>query len=183
METVDDFMKRVRRASEHRVYRIRNSYGVYDAYKWYRRHRPDEHRYVLTESQYFSIVRNINNILAGMIVSGEDVRLPCRMGSIQLRKFDRRVGVRPDGSVTTNLPVDWDSTLRMWYDDREAYDKRILIRLDERELFKICYIKGDANYTNRTFYDIVFNKGMKTELKKNIKAGGIDAFAMRRRSR
>jgi hypothetical protein len=33
------------------------------------------------------------------------------MGTIEIRKYERRVRIGKDGKVYTNLPVNWDATL------------------------------------------------------------------------
>ena len=63
MENLVEFKRRVRKLTEHREHKIRNSLGVYDAYKYYRKNKPKDKQYVLSESQYFSIIRQINNFL------------------------------------------------------------------------------------------------------------------------
>lgn len=181
MENLTEFKRRIRKLTEHRKHRIRNSLGVYDGYKYYRKNKPKDKKYILTESQYFSIIRQVNNLLAEEIIKGNDVALPHRMGTIELRKFDKSVRIDDDGKIITNLPVDWNSTLKLWYEDEESYRKKTLIRMDENELYKIVWNKDTANFNNKSFYEFVFNKDLKIRLKHNIKEGLIDAFNMGRR--
>ena len=70
MEQLSEFKKKIKKVNSSRVHKITGSLGVYDAYKNYRKHRPKEKKYVLTESQYFSIVRQINNLLADELSVG-----------------------------------------------------------------------------------------------------------------
>ena len=88
MESLIEFKKRVRRASMPREHKIRNSLGVYNGYKYYRKNKPDDKKYVLSESQYFAIIRQINNLLVDDIVTGNEVKLPHRMGTIEVRKYE-----------------------------------------------------------------------------------------------
>ena len=88
-----------------------------------------------------------------------------------------------NGNVKTNLPIDWDSTLKLWYEDEESYKNKTLLRLDEHEIYKVLYNKENANFNNRSFYEFVFNKDLKLRLKHNIKQGIIDAFLIGRRNR
>lgn len=181
MENIIDFKRRVRKLTEPRKHKVRNSLGVYDAYKYYRKNKPKDKQYVLSESQYFSIIRQINNLLAEEIIEGNNVKLPCRMGEIELRKFDRVVTIDTDGKLHSNLPVDWNKTLQLWYEDEEAHKNKTLIRIEEDEIFKINYDKYNANYNNKWFYEIVFNKDLRIRLKQNIKKGNIDALPLGRR--
>ena len=88
-----------------------------------------------------------------------------------------------NGNVKTNLPIDWDSTLKLWYEDEESYKNKTLLRLDEHEIYKVLYNQENANFNNRSFYEFVFNKDLKLRLKHNIKQGIIDAFLIGRRNR
>lgn len=183
MESLIEFKKRVRKATEHREHKIRNSLGVYDGYKYYRKNKPKEKKYILSESQYFSIIRQINNLLANEIVKGNEVKLPHRMGTIEIRKYEKSIKIDKDGKVITNLPIDWDNTLKLWYEDEEAFRNKTLLRLDEQEIYKIVYNKEDVNFNNRSFYELVFNKDLRLKLKHNIKQGIVDAMLIGRRSK
>lgn len=181
MESLIEFKKRVRKATEHHKHKIRNSLGVYDGYKYYRKNKPSDKKYILSESQYFAIVRQMNNLLADEIIKGNEIKLPHRMGTIEVRKYEKSVKIGDDGEVKTNLPIDWDNTLKLWYEDEEAYKDKTLLRLDEQEIYKIIWNKENANFNNRSFYELVFNRDLKLRLKHNIKEGITDALHIGRR--
>ena len=170
-----EFLNSVRRIKEPRNHKVRNSYGVYDGYKYYRKTKPKDSKYVLSESQYFAIIRKINELFVEAILSGEDVVLPCRMGRIELRKSTPNIKLE-NGKVKANLPIDWDKTLKLWYEDEEAYKNKTLVKIEEKEVYKIYYNRGLAEYTNKSFYLFNFNRDLKRRLKTNIKEGVIDAF-------
>ena len=50
METLKEFKKRIKKVNHPRQYKVRNSLGVYDAYKYYRKNKPDDKQFILTES-------------------------------------------------------------------------------------------------------------------------------------
>lgn len=183
MEILIEFKRKVRKVTEHREHKIRNSLGVYDGYKYYRKNKPKEKEYILSESQYFAIIRQINNLLANEVVKGNEVKLPHRMGTIEIRKYEKSIKVDKDGKVITNLPIDWDNTLKLWYEDEKAFKNKTLLRLDEQEIYKIVYNKEDVNFNNKSFYEFVFNKDLKLRLKHNIKQGIIDALLIGRRNK
>lgn len=170
-----DFIKNIKKVSEPRKHTIKNSYGVYDGYKFYRKNKPKESKYVLTESQYFSIIRKINSILAEGLTRGEDIVLPERFGRIEIRKSNARVQI-VNGKVVSNLPIDWDRTLKLWYEDIESFNNKTLVKVEEKEIYKIYYNKNNAEYSNKSFYQINFNRELKKKLKYNIKDGNLDAF-------
>lgn len=175
METLFDFKRRIRKITGHRVHKIRNSYGVYDGYKFYRKYRPRQKEYVLTESQYFSIIRQVNQMLAEEISKGNVIRLPERMGEIELRKYNSFIRLDDQGKIKTNLPIDWESTMELWYNDKQSYNDKTLVRIEEPEIFKIVYNKELANYNNKIFYEFTFTKELRMKTKQEIKAGNTDA--------
>lgn len=181
-ESLIDFMNFIKRANAPRIHKVRGSYGVYDGFKFYRKIRPKEHKYVLTESQYFSIIRKVNKLLGESLINGEDVTLPYRLGSIEIRKYGAKITIDSKG-VRTNLPIDWDKTLKLWYEDQEAFENRTLIKVEEEEIFKIYYNKELANYNNKSFYEFKFNKDLKIRLKQKIKEGVVDAPLLKRKEK
>lgn len=176
METLEEFRSRILRRSESRTHKVRGSLGIYDGYKFYRKNKPKESQYVLTESQYFAITRKVNDLLAEELIKGEDVKFPHRMGRLEIRKNDREVRIGKNGEIITNLPIDWDQTLKLWYEDEEAYKAKTLIKVDEKEVFRVYYNRGFANYNNKSYYEFQVNRELKKRLKQRIKEGRIDAM-------
>ena len=170
-----EFINSIKRVNESRTHKVKDSYGVYDGFKYYRKNRPNEHTYVLTESQYFSIIRRVNELLGEALINGEDVTLPHRLGRLEIRKYEARITT--DGKkVRTNLPIDWDRTLKLWYEDEESYKNKTLIKVEEKEIYKVYYNRNVAAFTNKTFYQFDVNRELKRKLKQNIKEGKLDAF-------
>ena len=165
--------------NEPRVHKVNKSLGVYDAYKWLRKRQWIDIGQRLTEHEFYSIIRKINNELAFTLSIGKDVKLPHRMGTIELRKINTYINFK-NGKLCNNLPIDWDRTLKLWCEDEEAYKSRTLVKMEEKELFKIYYNKNKAEYTNKSFYQFNANRELKRALKRNIKEGKIDAFLLNR---
>lgn len=172
---MDEFRRQVLKVDGPRVHKVNNSYGVYDSYKYIRKNKWFDIGQPVTEHQFYSIIRRMNNLLADALIHGHDIKLPCRMGTIEVRKYDARVSIE-DGKVKTNLPIDWDRTLKLWSEDEEAYKKRTLIKMEEKEIFSIYYNRTKAKYENKSFYEFRPNRQLKLTLKRNIKAGRLDAF-------
>ena len=173
--TYEEFKSKVQHLSESRKHKVTNSIGVYSAYKWIRKNRWLNIGRCLTEHEFYSIIRKVNDYLADSFLHGNDIKLPHRMGRIELRKYDVRVSL-DGGKVKTNLPIDWDKTLRLWYEDEEAYKEKTLVKVEEKEIFKVYYNKQLADYNNQVFYEFNVNRELKKRLKQRIKEGKIDAF-------
>lgn len=174
---MDEFRKSILKVKDSRVHRVNNSYGVYDVYKYIRKNKWFDIGQPITEHQFYYIIRNINNLLSDSLVQGHDIKLPCKMGTIEVRKYDAVISIN-NGKVKTNLPVDWDKTLKLWSEDEEAYKERTLIKMEEKEIFKVHYNRIRADYNNKSYYEFIVNRDLKKRLKRKIKNGNFDAFKL-----
>lgn len=154
---------------------VTNSWGVYQAYKlirkngWYNIGRP------LKEKEFYAIVRGINKLLAENIINGETVRFPERMGFLELRKWEKGVSI-VNGRLKVNYPIDWGETWKLWYNDQEAFKNKTLLRDEKKDIYSVRYVKNNANYENKLFYQFVLNRKIKKRLKVNIKNDKIDTL-------
>lgn len=173
---MDNFRREVLKVNKSRVHKVKNSLGVYDAYKWLRKNKWLDME-PISEHDFYAIIRAVNKALAKSFLHLGSIKLPLRMGEIILRKYHPSITLQ-DGKIKTNLPVDWDSTLQLWSEDKESYKKRTLIRLEEKEVFKVLYDKSKALYNNKSFYTLELNRDIKLSLKKQLKNGLLDAFML-----
>ena len=178
---IEDFRREVLKLDKPRTHKVRNSNGVYDAYKWVRKNKWLDIGRPVTEHEFYSIIRQVNNLFVESILRGEDITLPHRLGTIELRKYDTKIAICNDRLVT-NLPIDWDRTLKLWSEDEEAYKERALVKMEEKEIFKVFYNKRTANYENKSFMQFEVNRDLKRRLKQKIKAKLVDGFLLSRRT-
>lgn len=182
MSTLGEFRRNILNVNGNRHHKVNNSYGVYDAYKYYRKHKPKDREYILSESQYFAIIRQINNLLADELVQGNEVSFKAHMGNLELRKIEISPKI-VNGSLVFHAPIDWDKTIKLWYEDEESFRNKTLIKVEEREIFKIYYNKSKANYENKSFYEFSVNRELKKRIAGKIKEGRIDAFLLKKKSK
>jgi Na+-transporting NADH:ubiquinone oxidoreductase subunit NqrF len=93
----------------------------------------------------------MNLKIADEILKGKEVRFPRRMGALEIRKKPTKVEYI-DGEIVDNLKVDWDTTLKLWYEDKESYDNKTIIKLETDETFLVYYHKRRAVFNNRSYY-------------------------------
>lgn len=171
-----DFKSVIQGLQNTRTHKITNSLGVYDAYKYIRKHKWFNINRPLTEHEFYQIIRRVNNYLAEELVNGNDITFPNRMGKLELRKRSSLPVIDKNGSLKVTYAIDWDSTLKLWYDDEEAFNSKTLVKLPERNIFRVKYNKDSANYENKSFMEFQINRDIKTRLKQKIKNNEIDAF-------
>mgnify|MGYP004476350905 FL=1 len=155
--------------------RVRNSWGVYDAYKhirkkgWYDIGRP------LKEHEFYSIVRGVNDLMAEEIVRGNIIKFPHNMGELELRKYKPEVKI-VDGKLKIGYPVNWDKTIKLWYEDEEARINKTLLRHEPKYIYHIKYNKYHAMYENQVFYEFEVNRFIKRALVGSINNGKTDTL-------
>ena len=171
-----DFKSAIQGLQNTRTHKITNSLGVYDAYKYIRKNKWFDIGRPLTEHEFYQIIRRVNNYLAEELVNGNDITFPNRMGKLELRKRNSLPVIDKNGSLKVTYAIDWDSTLKLWYDDEEAFNSKTLVKLPERNIFRVKYNKDSANYENKSFMEFQINRDIKTRLKQKIKNNEIDAF-------
>ena len=174
---MDDFRRKVLKVDKPRTHKVRNSNGVYDVYKWIRKNKWLDIGRTLTEHEFYSIIRKVNDLFVEAILKGEDITFPNRMGTLELRKYRPTLSVK-DNKLKSTLPIDWDRTLKLWAEDEESYKERTLVKAEEKEIFKLFYNKKNANYMNKSFYSFDLNRDVKKKLKQKIKNKAIDAFKL-----
>lgn len=155
--------------------KVRNSWGIYDVYKSIRKHHWYNIGRPVTEKEFYSIIRSVNKLLAEEIALGHTVKLPQKMGKLELRKYE--VGVKmKDGKLKITYPVDWAETLKLWYEDAEAEKQKILLRNENPFVYWVRYCTEGTHckYPNKYFYQFALNTFVKKALSRNIKAGKVD---------
>lgn len=172
---MDEFRRRILKVNGPRKHKINNSLGVYHMYKFIRKNKWFDIGGPISEHDFYSIIRTINNYLAELLSRGHDINLPCQMGRLEIRKYDAKITLQGD-RVITNLPIDWNKTLKLWSEDEDAYKERTLIKMEEKEIFKVYYNRGKANYTNKSFFAFDVNRELKKKLNHRIREGRLDAF-------
>ena len=176
--SLSEFRKEILKVDQPRKTTINNSYGVYDAYKYYRKNKPKDPKYILSESQYFAIVRQINLLLVQDLLEQKDIIFPYSMGRLEVRKSIPKVYIE-DGKVKSTYPIDWDGTLKLWYEDQESRENKTILKKKEREVFRIMYNKSKAFYTNKNYFEFKVNRALKLALRDVIRQGNFDAFNSR----
>ena len=170
----EEFRKEILKIDKPRNHKVKGSYGVYDAYKYIRKNKwfgldP------FTEHQFYTIIRGINKELADYLTSGGTIKLPYGMGKIMLIKVPAKAKFK-EGKLINTKPIDWDKTLKLWYEDEECRNSKILVRSDVKSKFKIIYDKSKARYKNKKLYSFLPNRDLKIKLKEKIQEGIVDAF-------
>lgn len=172
--TYRNFRLRTLRAVGKKKFKITHSYGTKQGWRYLKKNKWFSGEPV-TEKQFGSIIRRVNELLIEQFLKGSDIVFPYKMGKLELRKMPASIRFE-DGELKTNLPVDWKRTLQLWYEDEEAKNNKTLIRKEYKEVFRIIYNKSKAVYKNKCFYNFIPNRDFKKKLSDSINNNETDAF-------
>ena len=162
-ETFDEYRTRIlRRSTNNRHFNIKNSWGS----KYIYRSVPQDHIFrEFNESVLSAIIRGINELLSDELAKGIPVSLP-HIGTFYISNKEYYYYKRKNGQVVTNKKIDWYATHKLWYEDKEAEQKKILVRYKSRENYHLTWDRGIFN--NCRFYKFRAHRSMKAKLRKNI---------------
>ena len=169
----NDYIKQVKKVSSKRNHKIINSLGIKDAYYYYRKNRPKEKKFVIDEKTHAIIIRRINELVADKISKGYEIRFPYKMGGILIESFEISPKINNEGKLVFNAPIDWDSTLKLWYESEEDRKNKTLIKTEKRNIYKIIYNKKNINYKNKGYVTFSATRELKQKIKKESAQGYI----------
>lgn len=172
----EEFRTLIARKGKKKYFKVTNAFTIYQIYKYIRKQHWYDIGRPVTEKEFYSIIRRVNKRLADNIVLGENVKFPYNMGELELRKFERGVRINKNGELKVDYPIDWDKTLRLWFEDEEARKNKIIVRDESGHIYKVLYKKFNANYNNRVFYEFKLHQKVKKALKDNINKGITDSI-------
>ena len=154
-------------------FRVNNSYGTKDSYRWCIKNKLINKS--VSEKDFRKIINALNKSLQDQLLQGKDATFPLLMGRIEIRKYNTFVGLEGN-KIKTNLSVDWKKTLKLWYEDKESFINKTLVRCETKEKFKFIYNKCKAKYNNKAFYEFTVTRSIKSKLKEIINNQGFDAL-------
>ncbi len=170
-----EFANSIMKKGTKREFKVRNSWGVYDSYKAIRKHGWFDIGRPLKEHEFYSIIREVNNLLAEDLALGKEIVFPYRMGKVEVRKMPVGVSL-VRGELKNTYPIAWEETIRLWFNDEESMNNKTLVRKEVKEVFYIKYNKFKANYENQSFYEFKLNRFIKLALNRNSSKGKIETL-------
>lgn len=178
-ESLSDFRSKILKLGPRKGY-IDRCYGVKEAYRWLRKNRWLNIGKPIDECIYYEIIRRVHNGIIEALLNSDDIKLPCSMGRFMLVKNPNFVTIK-NKKIITNRPVDWDATLKLWYEDEESKSKGIVVRQEEEYTYKVMFDKRHAKFKNMAFYIFRTNRSLKKKIKDAVKNGTLDSIIYKKR--
>ena len=174
MMDVNEYMRFVRKLNDPRKTVISNSYGLNDAYRYFKKNKPKNLAHPISRADFGHAVRAVNLILRDMLLNSKDVIFPEGMGGLELRKVKARIQFQ-NNRLRTNLRVNWNETLKLWYEDEEARESKKLVRYEADELFRVFYNRRFICHKNSSYFRWLTNRDFKKLLKEKVKNKEVEA--------
>lgn len=166
--TYQEFLNKLQKRGS-KPYKIAHCLGARDAWKWVRRNKWKSLKGIPCDKcQYGAIIDTVNKHLVELLFEGHEVQLPHKMGSFLLCSLPTKVAFEED-EIKTNYRIDWEKTLKLWYEDEEARNSHKPIRWVNRDIYFIRYYKASAHYINKYFYKCRINRSLSKKLGKTLK--------------
>jgi len=175
-KSFQEYAKKVKKVSGSRNHKIKNSLGMKDAYFYYRKNRPSDNKYALTERQYSSIINEMNYLWTEELINKGKMMFPEGLGGAHIVKNDVSPIIDKNGNLKIRRNVNPSATLKLWFEDDEARQNKTLVRFESDESFKIVYWMSKAKFKNYPYVRIQFTRALKKRLHERIMSGGYDTF-------
>lgn len=173
---MDNFRRKILKVDDGgHLHKIRNSIGIYDIYKMLRKNKWLNIGRPLIEHEFYTIIRQVNNNIADNIKKGNTIKLPSFMGTFEIVKYKSSIKFE-NGKLKTNLPIDWNRTLELWENDKEAFRDKTVLRHELDYIYKLKYNPYKARFNNKAIFQFKFIRDIKQGISKELQKGNIDAI-------
>ena len=121
----------------------------------------------LPEDVYSKMIRRINELLIEELLQGKVIKFPYLMGSLSIYSNESKMYLK-DNKLIKTAPVKWNETLKLWYADTKAKDKKVLIKDSYIKIYKVVYKTRKYSYKNRIHYKFKTCRSLKNIIKNTL---------------
>ena len=150
--------------------KIKKDYGMADYYKYFKKEYPELD---ITNKKFYNVIADFNEKITEMIIEDNlDYQLPHLGASIAVKKT-KQIPKIVDGKLVNTSPVDWVTTNKLWNEDEEAREKKLLVRFSNSHtskfIFRVFFKKYYLSFLNKKYYSFKTSRGFQRLLAKRIK--------------
>ena len=132
---------------------IKKHYGMKDYYNFFKK---TYNNLDISRKIYNSIISDFNNKIVELIIEENlTYTLPYIGSSLSIRK-EKKTPRIVNGKLYNTTPVDWVTTNKLWNEDIEAKEKKLLVRYTNshtsRYVFRIYMKKYNYSFKNKKYY-------------------------------
>ena len=162
--------------------KIKKDYGMPDYYKFFKKEYPELD---IPNKKFYNVIADFNEKITELIIEENlDYQLPHLGSSIAVKKL-KQVPVITNGKLVNKSPVDWVATNKLWNEDEEAKEKKLLVRFTNyhtsKYVFRLYFKKYIYSFKNKKYYKFKtvrsFARALATRIKDENK-NNYDAFLL-----
>lgn len=118
-----------------------------------------EHGYKkITRELFSSILKEFGKVSIDFWLHGYDLIFPCKLGRLCLVDVHKKIYINKNNKVVSNMKIDWNTTMKLWYKDEGAFKNKTIIRFDTDKITTFNYNKSTAEYRNKQFYKVFIKR-------------------------
>jgi len=160
-----------------RIHKNKSDYGMPDYYKFYTEVLGGKE---LSKKLFNQIITDYNCGVTELIIEENLTFYIPYLGFEILIKKDKRKPKIVNGKLINNVPIDWKATNALWDKDKEAREKKLLVRYNNSHtsgyVFRIYCKKFKGNIKNKNLFKFKPNRKFQRDLSKRIKDPNKDNF-------
>lgn len=148
--------------------KIKAHFGMKDYYKWYKKNSDD----VVDYTTYSDIISEYNKTIINLMLNNSlEYRVPKVNLLFTIRKEHRTPKII-EGKLVNNRPVDFKRTMALWKVDKDAKNKKVLLRHKNNHtsgyVFRIYCKKHESGIKNKKVYKFQPSRQFKRDLAARI---------------
>jgi hypothetical protein len=157
--------------------KIKKDYGMPDYYKYFKKEYPELD---ITNKKFYNVIADFNEKITELIIEENlDYQLPYLGSSISVKKL-KQVPVITNGKLVNKAPVDWVATNKLWLEDEEAKEKKLLVRFTNyhtsKYVFRLYFKKYIYPFKNKKYYKFKTVRSFARALGNRIKDENKDKY-------
>jgi hypothetical protein len=122
---------------------------------------------------FLPIAHGYMEFLIEKVISGEEVTLPAKLGTLFIQGVKKKLAFNKDG--VPMLPPNWGETKKLWERNPEAKaTKRVVYCLNEETngvVYKLHWSKNRVPIENKLYYNFILTRDNKRMIHNQIKQG------------
>lgn len=149
--------------------KIKPGYGIQDYYKFFKETNEDLN---IDFKLYKKVISMFNSEIINLIIEDNlEYNIPYLGSTLSIKK-DKRLPKIVNGKLYNTTPVDWVETNKLWSEDSEAREKKLLVRYlnshTSKYVFRIYFKKHKLPFKNKQFYSFKSSRNFQRTLSARI---------------
>lgn len=174
----EEFKAKVQKRNAHRCNMIKNSVGVRQGFLFLQKRKWKDVGQPLTEKQFQQIIRSVDKALSNIFIDKKVLTFPYGMGVLEARSTSTAARYNAEGKLIIPKPINWDATLKLWFEDPEARASKTLIRSLQPSKIVIVYEKPEGPLVNKNYFTFYPNREIGRTLSIMLREGTIETFLL-----